>query len=215
VRECESARVRKWGSGERGAPVGRGRERVNSPQQQRKAPQTARGFCVRTPRCVIPKERRTAFSVSRTPARDRGIYPLLLVAVRGAEVSRLQSTQVDFAPFQRRIHSLLDAGGTTAGGNTSSPRPQSAQADFVWLLQRIHSLGQAVRTRAVRRASISRLQSTQVDFAPFQRRIHSLLDAGGTTAGGNTSSPRPQSAQADFVWLLQRIHSPVRRDLRP
>jgi hypothetical protein len=208
VRKCESAKARKWGRGVRGTapvPAALVPGRVNPRLGQRKAPQTPRGSSIRTSHVVIPRERRAARSVTRWSGRHRGIYSLMLVAVRRARYPRPQSTKVDFAPCPRRIHSLPDAGGSTACGNAWMPRPPSAQADMAFSQPRIHSPGGAAGTRAVRRVAMprsggvavrtgavrrvrhSRPQSTQVDFAPFPRRIHSLLEVDCASAPGKAS----------------------------
>jgi hypothetical protein len=87
------------------------RERMNSPQQERKAPQTARGITRgTTPGPVIPRERCAVTAHAQPPGRDRGIYPRLLVTRRRAGMPRLQSAQADFVWLLRRIHSLCQPG---------------------------------------------------------------------------------------------------------
>ena len=134
---------------------------------------------------VIPRERRAGLSGSQSPVRDRGIYSLLLVTRRRAGISRPQSAQADFAPFQRRIHSLQDRAGlrglryhaVTHAPPRKSVIPRERRAGLSGSQSPVRDRGiYSLLLVTRRRAGISRPQSAQADFARFPRRIHSLQD---------------------------------------
>jgi hypothetical protein len=188
-------------------------ERLKSPQQLRKASQTARGFNSGYPHL----QARAGFDVEgglsefgrvlRPPLRGRPHPRPLSRKLRGRGVTRASiSRRTPFSPGRQAL--------------------QSPQGDFVCLLRRIHSLcrgrgsvldlGSAGR---IRRADgwilgLGRVLRPPLRGRPHPRPLSRKLRGRGVTrasAPGRTPfSPERQalqSPQGDFVCLLRRIHS--------
>jgi len=213
----------------------RPRERMNSPQQQRKALQTARGFnYMGQERRDFLRERRAELRVAPHPARDRRTSPPLRRHRLHVPMPR---PQAGFAPVPGRAdESAAGRAGSPANcaglrdgvrrrliqrrrAKRSKPLHPSAQADIAFSQPRIHS----PRLAGASSLSDSRLR---MGFAPVPGRAdESAAGRAGSPANcaglrdgvrrrviqerrAEPSKPPHPSAQADIAFSQPRIHSP-------
>ena len=215
-----------------GAPE---RERMNSPQPARKAPQTPRGFVPHTQARDFLRERRAELCHARHPARDRRTSPRqrrdrldapMSRSLPGAAVCRVPSTCA-FATGRPHAGRRFEE-HRTAPARPPLPRPLSPAAREkgensnarrqTWHCARGAPPPTPPRANYARRGenSISRRKTLAV--LPPPRGLRGRVGEGGACgrSGMPVEAPRSpalQSAKADFATFPRRIHSlpPVAR----